>query len=94
MNKKTEVVFGSLGFSKSESLAMCLKVDIYLNVMKIIKSRKLKPKDLQKIFDVPHTRVSELMNARLTTMSMEKLINYLEQLGCTASFTIKNSKAS
>ena len=94
MSKKIKPVFEDLGFTKSESLAMSFKVDLYLNIIKIIKQRDHKSKDLQKILDVPHSRISELMNARLSIVSIEKLIDYLEKLGCTATLTVKSSKAS
>ncbi len=94
MPRKVKSVFEDIGFTKSESLAMSLKVDLFLNIIKIIRNRNLKSKDLQKILAVPHSRVSELMNAHLSTFSIEKLITYLEKLGCTATLSVKNQRAS
>jgi predicted XRE-type DNA-binding protein len=92
--KKQKTVFHDLGFSDQESMALALKADIYAKILDVIQKRKLKGRELEKILDVPQPRVSELLNSKLSSTSIEKLLNYLERLGVAASISFKQEKAS
>ncbi len=91
--KKEKSVFEDLGFSASESLALTLKADIYAKILTIVRAKKIPPRELEKILDVPQPRVSELLNGKLSNMSIEKLLNFLEKLGVLASLSYKARKA-
>lgn len=91
--KKIKPVFHDLGFNEEESVALNLKSDLYGKVLEIIRKQNLKPRDLEKIFDVPQPRVSELMNGKISSLSLEKLISYLEKLGIEATITFKTNRA-
>lgn len=91
--KKTKSVFYDLGFSKSESLALIFKADLYEKIIDVVRTRKISPRDLEKILNVPQPRVSELLNGKLSSVSIEKLLNYLEKLGVVASIAFKQSRA-
>jgi predicted XRE-type DNA-binding protein len=92
--KKQKTVFHDLGFSDQESMALAFKADIYAKILDVIQKRKLKGRDLEKILDVPQPRVSELLNSKLSSTSIEKLLNYLERLGVAASISFKNDKVA
>ena len=49
--------------------------------MKIIENKGYDQRALQKILDVPQSRVSELMTGKISKMSAEKLVSYLDKLG-------------
>ncbi len=92
--KRQKTVFHDLGLSDQESMALALKADIYAKILDVIAKRKLKARELERILDVPQPRVSELLNSKLSSTSIEKLLNYLERLGVAASISFKQEKAS
>jgi predicted XRE-type DNA-binding protein len=77
---KNESVFHDLGFSEAESLALTVKADLHTKLLAVIEARHLTSRELEKIFDVPQPRVSELLNGKISTMSIEKLLTYLQKL--------------
>ena len=74
-------VFDYIGFGSDESIALRVKADLLNEILKTIKKKKLKSTQLQKLFDVPQPRVSELVNGKISKVSIEKLLGYLEKLG-------------
>lgn len=92
--KKIKPVFHDLGFTEEESVSLTLKADLYSKILEIIEKQKIKPRELEKIFDVPQPRVSELLNGKISTLSIEKLISYLERLGVVTCVSFKLKKAS
>ncbi len=92
--KKGKSVFKDLGFSNEESAALVFKADLYLKILEVIKSKKISARELEKILDVPQPRVSELVNAKLSGLSIEKLLTYLDRLGIATSASFKVQKAS
>jgi predicted XRE-type DNA-binding protein len=90
--KKEKSVFQDLGFSKSETVALAFKADLYSKILTVIKVRKISARELEKILDVPQPRVSELLNGKLSGMSIEKLLTYLEKLGVVTSASFKAQK--
>ncbi len=92
--KKIKPVFHDLGFSEQESASLTFKADLHIKILEIIEKQKTKPRELEKILDVPQPRVSELLNGRISTLSIEKLISYLEKLGVVTSVSFKPKKAS
>lgn len=85
-------IFDDLGFSEKESAALKIKAELFQSLLKAIKRYKLKQRDLQRIFDQPQSRVSELLTGKISTMSIEKLLNYLDKLGAHASVEVKVPK--
>jgi predicted XRE-type DNA-binding protein len=82
-------VFEDLGFSPEESAALKIKADIYLQIKKSIESGGYNQKDLGEILAQPQPRVSELINGKISKISIEKLLGYLEALGHTATIRFK-----
>ncbi len=91
--KKVRSVFYDL-YSPSEALVMEMKADLLIQILTTVKDRKLSQKDLQRLLDVPQPRVSELLNEKITSMSIEKLVGYLQKLGVTTSLSFKKKRAS
>ena len=92
--KKIKPVFHDLGFSEQESLALTVKADLYTKLLDVVGKQKLKPRDLEKLLDVPQPRVSELLRGKLSSLSIEKLLSYLEKMGIETSVSFKPKKAS
>ena len=74
-------VIDDLGFPPDEAAAIKLKVDLHIEIMKIIEKRKLKSRDLEKLLDQPQPRISELLNGKVSRMSAEKIAGYISRLG-------------
>ena len=85
-------VFYDIGFTNSEAAALTVKADLYLQVLNIIRKRKLSQNQLIKILKQPQPRISELLNGKISRVSIEKLISYLECLGEITSIKIKLKK--
>lgn len=92
--KKIKSVFHDLGFSEQESNSLTLKADMHSKILEVIEKQKIKARDLEKILDVPQPRISELLNGKISTVSIEKLISYLEKLGVVTSVSFKTKRAS
>jgi len=92
--KKNKSVFHDLGFSENESVSLTLKADLHLKILNIIEKQKTTPRELEKVLDVPQPRVSELLNGKISTLSIEKLISYLEKLGVVTSVSFKPKRAN
>ena len=91
--KKIKSVFHDLGLSKSESVTLTFKAEVYSKILDVIKAKKLSARELEKILDIPQPRVSELLNEKLSGVSIEKLLTYLEKLGVSTSASFKILKA-
>ena len=92
--KKEKSVFYDLGFSKSESAALTFKAEVYSKILDVIKTKKISARELEERLDVPQPRVSELLNEKISGISIEKLLTYLGKLGISTSASFKSQKAS
>ncbi len=72
-------VLDDLGFSSEEATVLKFKADLYQAVLK--HARKYSQKQLQVILGEPQPRVSELLNGKIATKSVDKLLHYAGRLG-------------
>jgi len=82
-------VLDDLGFDEQTALELKLKYEIQEGILAIVKKEGYTPRDLEKIFDVPQPRVSELLCGKLATLSVKRLLWYMDRLGGSASLRIK-----
>lgn len=80
-----ENIFDLLGFSQADSEALKVKAYLLSEIIRIARKRGYSSRDLEKILDQPQPRISEIMNGKISKMSIEKLILYLEKLGVSIS---------
>ena len=92
--KKNRPVFYDIGFNEQEALALTVKADLYAKILDVVEKQKIKPRELERMLDVPQPRVSELLNGKMSSLSIEKLLSYLERMGIEASLSFKKKKAS
>ncbi len=92
--KKNKSVFHDLGFNEQESLALTVKADLYSKILEVVEKQDLKPRELEKLLGVPQPRVSELLGGKLSSVSIEKLLAYLEKMGVETQVSFKNKRAS
>ncbi len=75
-------VLDDLGFSPDEAASVKLKVQLHSEIMKVVKHRKLTPRQLETLLAIPQPRVSELLNGRIfERMTSDRLATYLQRLG-------------
>ena len=74
-------IFKDLGFDESESVELKFKADLYVILKKTLQKKKLTSRQLEKIWDVPQPRVSEVVTGKLDKVSIARLFNFLAALG-------------
>lgn len=74
-------VLDELNLDPQELVELKFKAELRQQVLKLIKRKKLSPRNLEKILDVPQPRVSELMRGKLSILSVSKLLFYVDLLG-------------
>ena len=84
----TGSVFKDLGFDEAESEALEMKAAILSSILNVVEKRGYKQRDLEKVLDQPQPRVSELLNGKISKMSIEKLLDYLQRLGGLAHIRV------
>ena len=87
-------VLNELNMSEQERLELKLKADLHQDILKIIKKKKFTPRQLEKLFDIPQPRVSELLRGKLSLLSVSKLLYYAHLLGARADVKLKASGRS
>lgn len=80
-------VFADLGFKNPERLLA--RAQLMLRITEIIKARCLTQKDASRILGVPQSKVSCLMNGKLSMFSMDLLLQFLNALGRDVDIVIK-----
>ena len=76
---------------EQELLELKLKADLHQDILKLIKKKKFTPRQLEKLFDIPQPRVSELLRGKLSLLSVSKLLYYAHLLGAHADVKLKPS---
>jgi predicted XRE-type DNA-binding protein len=84
-------VLNELNMSAQDRLELKLKADLHQDILKLIKRKKLTPRQLEKLFDIPQPRVSELLRGKLSLLSVSKLLYYAHLLGAHADVKLKPS---
>jgi len=84
-------IFEDLGFSPAEAELGRTKTLLHLEIMNTIKERGLTPRELERVLDVPQPRISELLNAKISKMTTDRLTKYLGMLGKSIHITTSDS---
>lgn len=82
-------VFQDLGFSPEESRTFQLKTDAHSALIRLVRDNKYTQKELSILLDQPQPRISELLNGKISKLSLEKLVDYLECLGAHTSLKVE-----
>lgn len=87
-------VLNELNLTEQERLELRLKADLHQDILKIIKKKRYTPRQLEKLFDIPQPRVSELLRGKLSLLSVSKLLYYAHLLGAHADIKLKTSRSA
>jgi predicted XRE-type DNA-binding protein len=85
-------VLNELNMSEQDRLELKLKADLHQDILKLIQKKKITPRQLEKLFDIPQPRVSELLRGKLSLLSVSKLLYYGHLLGVHADVKLKPSR--
>lgn len=61
-----------------------IKIQIHQELLKVIHRQRLRSRDLERLWDVPQPRVSQIMNGKIEKMTIDKLLSYADLLGVKA----------
>ena len=78
--------------NEQERLELKLKADLHQDILKLIKRKRLTPRQLERLFDIPQPRVSELLRGKLSLLSVSRLLYYAYLLGAKADVRLKSSR--
>jgi predicted XRE-type DNA-binding protein len=73
-------VLDDLGFDPKTTLELKIKAEIHLGILRLIRKRGYTSRDLEKLLGVPQSRVSELMNGKLSVLGLSKRARYADKL--------------
>jgi predicted XRE-type DNA-binding protein len=86
-------VFDDLGFSREDAAALKIKAKILSAILKHVKARKYTQARLVEILDEYQPVVSNLLNGKISQLSIEKLLKYAYRLRLDADIVMKERKA-
>lgn len=97
MNRPTHITKGDvlddLGFSRSEASALKVKATIVEAILAEIDRRGLSQMQLVEILDEYQPNVSNLMQGRIASISIEKLLRHADRLGLKSRIEMRRSAA-
>jgi predicted XRE-type DNA-binding protein len=95
MNKPAHVTRGDvlddLGFSRAEADALKVKATIFEAILGEIDRRRITQRELVDLLDEYQPNVSNLMNGRISKVSIEKLLLYAARLGLKSTIEMRPS---
>jgi predicted XRE-type DNA-binding protein len=80
-------VFADLGYASPEE--MLAKAQLVSRISEIIKQRRLTQSDAAALFGIDQPKVSRLLRGQLSGFSYERLLKFLNALGCDVEIIIK-----
>lgn len=82
-------VFADLGYANSEE--MLAKAQLVSRISDIIKQRRLTQGDAATLLGIDQPNVSRLLRGQLGGFSYERLLKFLNTLGCDVEIVVKRS---
>lgn len=86
-------VLDELGLDRQAALELKLKAALHQKILQLIKRRKYRARDLERILQIQQPRVSELTRGKLSTLSVARLLLYADLLGAEAEVKLKQIRA-
>jgi predicted XRE-type DNA-binding protein len=93
-NEPTHMTYGSvlddLGFSPEKAAVLKMKAEFHAALLR--SARNYTQKELQTILKEPQPRVSEFMNGKIASVSMEKMTLYAYRLGAKPRIHLESAR--
>lgn len=80
-------VFADLGYANPEE--MLAKAQLVSRISDLINQRRLTQSDAAKLLGIDQPKVSRLLRGQLSSFSYERLLKFLNALGCDVEIVIK-----
>ena len=87
-------VLDELGLDRQGALELKLKASLHQRILDLIKRRRYRARDLERILHIQQPRVSELMRGKISTLSVARLLLYADLLGAQAQIKLKQIRAN
>ncbi len=87
-------VLDELGLDRQGALELKLKASLHQKILELIKRRRYRARDLERILQIQQPRVSELTRGKLSTLSVARLLLYADLLGAEAQVKLKQIRAN
>lgn len=84
-----EDVFSDLGFSEAEAAALKVKAKILSALLGHIRQHRYTQKQVAQLLNDYQPNVSNLLNGKISKMSIEKLLAYAQRLNLETDVTVK-----
>jgi predicted XRE-type DNA-binding protein len=81
-----------LGLERQAALELKLKAASHQKILQLVKRRGYRARDLKRILRIQQPRVSELMCGKLSTLSVARLLLYVDLLGAEAEVTLRKAR--
>ena len=81
MQKSSGNVFKDLGFSSEQSANLLVRAELMLEIEKYIKRERLTQTEAAKQLGVTQPKISNLLNGKIDTFTIDKLVNMLARVG-------------
>jgi predicted XRE-type DNA-binding protein len=92
-NRPTHIVkgniFDALGFSPAEAAALKVKAELLSAILGHVRAKGYTQKQLMDILDEYQPSVSNLLNGRISQVSIEKLLRYADRLHLQTSIAVR-----
>ena len=86
-------VLDELGLDRQSALELKLKATLHQKILELVKRRRHRARDLERILKIQQPRVSELMRGKLSTLSVARLLLYADLLGAEAEVKLRQIRA-
>jgi predicted XRE-type DNA-binding protein len=86
-------VLDELGLDRQSALELKLKAALHQKILKLIRRRKRRARDLERILHIQQPRVSELIRGKISTLSVARLLLYADLLGAKAEIQLRQTRA-
>ncbi len=80
-------VFADLGYANSEE--MLAKAQLVSRISDLVQQRRLNQRETATLFGVDQPKVSRLLRGQLGGFSYERLLKFLNSLGCDVEIVVK-----
>jgi predicted XRE-type DNA-binding protein len=81
-------VFADLGLDDADELLA--KANLALHIRRIIKARKMTQMQAASFFGIDQPKVSSIINGRLDGFSTDRLMRFLNDLGCDVRISVSD----
>lgn len=82
-------VLDDLGFSRSEASALKIKANLLDSILDEVRRKGYSQARLAEVLDEYQPNMSNLLHGKITKVSIEKLLRYMDRLNLAAEVSIK-----